>query len=109
MLPQLYCPSKKRYVMTRPLVPWHSVVSGIVCLLLSWGLAIEAVQTPAGNARETNTGSAEPPPRLVIEAGGHTAIIRDLIFTADGRELISASDDKTARVWSVSPDGRQAR
>ena len=47
-------------------------------------------------------------PRLVLEAGGHTAVINGLIFTDDGRELVSISDDKTIRVWSVSPDGRKA-
>ena len=47
-------------------------------------------------------------PRLVLEAGGHLAVIRTLLFTADGSELISAGDDKTIRVWSVAPDGRKA-
>ena len=47
-------------------------------------------------------------PRLVLEAGGHQALIGKLIFTADGRELISVSDDKTIRVWSVSTDGSKA-
>ena len=55
----------------------------------------EAAQTP------------DTSPRLVLEAGGHTAVINGLIFTADGRELVSISDDKTIRVWSVSPDGRK--
>lgn len=50
----------------------------------------------------------ENTPRLVIEAGGHRAIIRELLFTADGRELVSVSDDKTIRIWGVSPDGRRA-
>jgi WD40 repeat protein len=50
----------------------------------------------------------ENAPRLVLESGGHLAVIRSLLFTADGRELISVSDDKTIRVWSVSPDGRTA-
>jgi WD40 repeat protein len=36
-------------------------------------------------------------------------VIRKLLFLADGSELVSVSDDKTIRVWSVSPDGRQAR
>ncbi len=47
-------------------------------------------------------------PRLVLEAGGHKAMIRELIFTPDGRELVSVSDDKTIRIWSVFADGRQA-
>jgi WD40 repeat protein len=46
--------------------------------------------------------------RLVVESGGHVAIIRELLFTADGRELISVGDDKTIRVWSVSSDGQRA-
>jgi len=35
-------------------------------------------------------------------------MIRELLFTVDGRELVSISDDKTIRVWAVSPNGRQA-
>ncbi len=47
-------------------------------------------------------------PRLVIETGGHKAMIRELLFTPDGRELVSVSDDKTIRIWSVHADGRRA-
>ena len=50
----------------------------------------------------------EGTPRIVVEAGGHVAMIRELLFTADGRELVSISDDKTIRIWAVSPDGRHA-
>jgi WD40 repeat protein/nitrate/nitrite transporter NarK len=63
-----------------------------------------AVPTPSPGVR-----LPEGPPQLVVEAGGHTAMIRKLLFTADGHELVSVSDDKTIRVWAVSPDGRQAR
>ena len=62
------------------------------------------------NANLAGTSKAEKlenAPRLVLEAGGHTAVINGLIFKADGRELVSISDDKTIRVWSVSPDGRK--
>jgi WD40 repeat protein len=41
-------------------------------------------------------------PVLVIEPGGHKAMIRDVIFTKDGSSLVSASDDKTVMVWDVA-------
>ncbi|HFC46881.1 MAG TPA: hypothetical protein ENJ63_03265 [Dissulfuribacter thermophilus] len=39
---------------------------------------------------------------LRLDPGGHTAIIRDLFFFDHGKRLISASDDKTIRIWDVS-------
>jgi len=41
-------------------------------------------------------------PILTIDTGGHKARIRDIIFTSEGRYLVSASDDKTVRVWDIS-------
>ncbi len=41
-------------------------------------------------------------PILTIDTGGHKALIRDVMFTKDGRYLVSASDDKTIRVWNTS-------
>jgi WD40 repeat protein len=85
-----------------------------VCLILGLAVIVLAYNPPiaaAGNSNTISTAaavqSAENSPRLVLEAGGHRALIRQLLFTADGRELVSVSDDKTIRVWSVSPDGRQ--
>src|SRR5262249_6839751 len=40
-------------------------------------------------------------PLLVIDSGGHTTVIRQVLFTHDGRYLVSAGDDKVVRVWSV--------
>jgi WD40 repeat protein len=44
------------------------------------------------------------PARPVL--AGHTAAVLDVGFSADGRLLVSASEDGTVRVWQVS-DGRQ--
>jgi WD40 repeat protein len=47
---------------------------------------------------------AQPPDRpfLRIEAGMHTAGIRRIDVDAQGRFLVTASHDKTARVWSLA-------
>jgi WD40 repeat protein len=38
-------------------------------------------------------------PLLMLDTGGHMAAIRGLTFTPDGKNLISAGDDKVIRVW----------
>ena len=37
---------------------------------------------------------------LKLDTKGHTAIINDIIVTKS-RDIISASDDKTIRVWDI--------
>jgi len=44
---------------------------------------------------------------LKLDTKGHTALIRDIIVTKSG-DIISASDDKTIRVWD-SRSGREKR
>lgn len=39
-------------------------------------------------------------PRIVINSMGHSAKINNLIFTPDGNQIISVSEDKTVRVWN---------
>ena len=39
---------------------------------------------------------------LSLDTGGHMALIRSIAFTPDGQRLISASDDKTIRVWDLA-------
>ena len=36
---------------------------------------------------------------LDLDTGGHRAFVKDIAFTPDGQFLVSASDDKTIRVW----------
>jgi WD40 repeat protein len=40
-------------------------------------------------------------PMLAIDAGGHTALVRKVLFTPDGKGLISVSHDKAIRIWDV--------
>ncbi len=39
--------------------------------------------------------------RLVIDPQAHAGIVNDMSFTANGKFLISVSDDKTIRIWDV--------
>ncbi len=41
-------------------------------------------------------------PVLVLDSGGHTSDIMDVMFTPDGKRLISSSADNTVRIWDVS-------
>ncbi len=56
-------------------------------------------------ARPAQFAAAKPSvdaPLPVLDTGGHMALIRDIAFTPDGSQLVSASDDKTIRVWDVA-------
>jgi WD40 repeat protein len=37
---------------------------------------------------------------LKLDTMGHTSLVRDVIVTKNG-DIISASDDKTIRVWDI--------
>jgi WD40 repeat protein len=41
-------------------------------------------------------------PMLVIDSVGHMAIIKSLMFTSDGKYLVSAGDDKVVRIWDIA-------
>jgi WD40 repeat protein len=51
--------------------------------------------------REPNAGRVPRP--LVLS--GHTSAITGLVFTPDGRSLVSASHDGTARLWDIRRPG----
>jgi WD40 repeat protein len=42
------------------------------------------------------------PPILVLDTGGHTSVVSKVLFTPNGKELISVSKDKTIRFWDVA-------
>lgn len=68
---------------------WWQVLLWL-CLAAWWPL-------PAGAA-----GGPPTEPQLRLEAGMHTATIKRIATDAAGRYAVTASDDKTARVWDVA-------
>ena len=44
-------------------------------------------------------------PIVALETGGHHAPVRSVVFTRDGRQLLSAGFDKVVHVWNLR-DGR---
>jgi WD40 repeat protein len=46
----------------------------------------------------------EGAPQLMLDTGGHMSIIRGLAFTPDGKQLVSAADDKVIRVWDLAAE-----
>jgi WD40 repeat protein len=55
-----------------------------------------------GASLAQSTGQPPTQPQLRIEAGMHTAMINRIRTDAVGRYAVTASDDKTARVWEVA-------
>jgi WD40 repeat protein len=50
-----------------------------------------------------SVAAAEPKdkPVLVLDAQGHTDSVMRVLFTPDGKELLSTSEDGTVRIWDV--------
>jgi WD40 repeat protein/uncharacterized caspase-like protein len=56
-----------------------------------------SVAVLSGVVRTAEVGS----PHLMLDTGGHTGLIKGLVFTPDGKQLVSAGDDKAIRVWDM--------
>jgi WD40 repeat protein len=46
--------------------------------------------------------SAADTPSLVIDSGGSTRFVKNVIFTSNGKQLLSIGDDKVIRVWDIA-------
>lgn len=83
------------------------VVRSVMVLL--WVFAIHGIEVAAATERtdppEKSALAAEP--ILRIDPGDHTAMIHRIATDKAGRWLVTASADKTARVWNLV-DGRLA-
>lgn len=44
---------------------------------------------------------AREAPILSLDTGGHMSLIRTVLFTHDGKRLISSADDKVIRIWNL--------
>jgi WD40 repeat protein len=57
-----------------------------------------------GTAADTPASEAAPAlkPVLVLDTGGHTGVIRRVLITPDGKQVLSVSVDKTVRIWDAA-------
>ncbi len=80
---------------------WMSFLLLSFLFFLSCGPSIK-YQTKSKTTVRDSISKQSSKPIFTIDTGGHKAKIQDVIFTSDGRYLVSASDDKTIRVWDTS-------
>ncbi len=70
-------------------------------LISRWVMATLLVAIGMGTTGHATIAFGEDP-RLVLDAGGHTALVRKVLFTPDGQKLITVSEDKTIRFWDIA-------
>ncbi len=90
---------------------YYRWVQTAVCLLLVLGMSVCAQAKPQAKAptqplppmakSSTSAEATAVQPFLRIETGMHTAIINRIAVDQQERYLVTASDDKTARVWDL--------
>ena len=55
----------------------------------------------AAEGGDVNRSAGGSEPILVLDTGGHIGRVMTVLFTPDGKQLISVSHDKTIRTWDV--------
>lgn len=95
---------------------WYKVLEAYVPVLIrgQWGH-----QPPAGWGVQPRLADREPPlpltppftvGLLLLNLSGHQDVVRDLSFTPSGSLiLVSASRDKTLRIWDLNKHGTNSR
>jgi WD40 repeat protein/uncharacterized caspase-like protein len=73
----------------------------LILLTCSHVGAQEPAAPTAGAVSSKDETTGPDTPLLVLNVGGYTDTIGSVMFTPEGRELISVSGDKTIRFWSL--------
>ena len=76
-------------------------------ILAAWPREGDAVPK-ASDAAFRAVGAAFQQPQLMASLEGHEGSVTSAAFSADGRFIVTASDDNTARVWDAA-DGAELR
>lgn len=101
--------SQPRISRSRPILSWW----GLPLLLaaaapLAPPLPPARAQESPASAASPSVPPADPRPFPALELGMHTSVIRQIAVDRAGRWAVTASDDKTARIWDLN-SGRLER
>ena len=97
-------PHSRRAVPLLPFSGRRLLAFSLLGLLLpASGPSPARAQTPVGQPPASQADPpASPKPFPAIEAGMHTAMINRIAVDRAGRWAVTASDDKTARIWNLA-------
>ena len=94
---------------------WSRESGELIANVLDFGAEVHAVAFDptrpqlaiGGHASEIQLASLDAPSRAPKQLTGHSHFVRQLEFSSDGKLLVSASFDRTVRLWRM-PDGEVA-